>query len=277
MPTFMVFKNGAPVTTVRGANQAQLADAVRKLAAEADNESGAGGGGFAEAGGSSSSSGGGSAWLGAAVPRGYSDITEHVDVRGLDLLNADPAFGDARGLFATTKPSALAAGAGKGKGAAGSASTGDAGAKDWVESDSDEQLMLYLPFMARVRVHTLLLTSLPSASNGGNDEVPKRPRTVHLYLNPARTLGFEEAEGMAPVQALTLRPDDWDAATGTARAELRFVKFQNVTSLVVFVVDGEDAEGRGERVRIDRLRVLGEVGEKRELGKLEKIGDHPGE
>ena len=53
--------------------------------------------------------------------------------------------------------------------------------------------------------------------------------------------------------------------------ELRFVKFQNVTSLVIFVVDGE---GDGEKVRVDRLRIVGESGEKRDLGKLEKVGDH---
>ena len=271
MPTFMVFKNGAAVSTIRGADKSKLADAVQKLAAEADNDSGSGAGGFAEA----SSGAGGNTWLGASVPRGYSDITEHVDVRGLDLLNADPAFGDARGLFAAAKPSALAPDKGKGKGAAGGDAAEDA-KRDWVESDSDEQLMLLVPFQARVRVHTLLLTSLPP-TDGADDEAPKRPRTVHLYINTAGTLGFEEAEGVTPTQAVTIRPDDWDPATGTAKAELRFVKFQSVTSLVVFVVDGEEVDGRGERVRLDRIRVLGEVGEKRELGKLEKIGDASGE
>lgn len=51
---------------------------------------------------------------------------------------------------------------------------------------------------------------------------------------------------------------------------MRFVKFQNVTSLVLFVVDGE---GEGEKVRVDRVRIIGETGEKRDPGKLEKI-DH---
>ena len=266
MPTFMIFKNAQPVQTIRGADPAQLQDAVRKLAAEADSDGG-GSGGFAAASGS-----GGSRWLGAALPRGYSDVTDQVDVRGLDLLNADSAFGDARTLFAGGKPAALDAG--KGKGAASGAEAGD-GKKDWVESDSDEQLMLYAPFMARVRLHTLLVTSLPPVN--GDDETPKRPRTIHLYTNSARTLGFDQAESLEPTQIVQLRTDDWDAKTGTAAVPLRFVKFQNVTSLVVFVVDGEEVDDRGERVRVDRLRVLGEVGEKRELGKLEKIGNQPGE
>ncbi|KAK5156431.1 Thioredoxin-like protein 1, partial [Cryomyces antarcticus] len=73
---------------------------------------------------------------------------------------------------------------------------------------------------------------------------------------------------------ITLSPQDWDAKTATAKVELRFVKFQNVTSLIVFVVDGE---GSGEKTRIDRLRIVGETGEKRSMGKLEKIGDEQGE
>jgi hypothetical protein len=50
---------------------------------------------------------------------------------------------------------------------------------------------------------------------------------------------------------------------------LRFVKFQNVTSLVLFVVE---SEGDNEKVRIDRIRIIGESGEKRG-GKIEKISD----
>ena len=62
---------------------------------------------------------------------------------------------------------------------------------------------------------------------------------------------------------------DWDA-TGTATLSLRFVKFQNITSLVLFIVDGE---GEGEKVRIDRVRIIGGTGERRDPGKLEKVGD----
>ena len=90
---------------------------IKSLAAEAENESGSGG--FGESG----SSGGGH-WRGAGLPRGYTDATEHVDVRGLDLLNADSEFGGVRTLFDSSQPTALK----KGKGAA----TGSDTQKDWV-------------------------------------------------------------------------------------------------------------------------------------------------
>lgn len=251
----MIFKNKQVVETIRGADPRKLSDAVKKLAAEADSDGSTASGGFGESSGTM--------WLGASVPKGYSDVTDQVDVRGLDLLNADSEFGTAKTLFGGSKPSALDAGKGKTK-----SEDKDSG-KDWVETDTDEQLMLYIPFQSTLKVHTLHITSLP-AKGGEDDEVPMRPKTIQVYSNRAHVLGFEEAEDLPATQAITLRPQDWDEKTGTAKVELRFVKFQNVTSLVVFIVDGE---GSGEKVRVDRLRILGETGERRELGKLEKI-DH---
>lgn len=100
-----------------------------------------------------------------------------------------------------------------------------------------------------------------------------RPKTIKVYINTPHILGFDEADDIPATQTITLSAADWDE-TGTATIPLRFVKFQNVTSLVLFVVDGE---GESDTVRLDRLRVVGESGEKRELGKLEKVGDEVGE
>lgn len=191
-------------------------------------------------------------------------MSDQVDVRGLDLLNADSDFGTVRTLFETTKPTGLSTG--KGKGAASESSS----KKDWVESDVDEQLMLYIPFTATLKLHTIQITSLPSrADDDDDDEIPLRPKTIHLYSNRQHNLGFEEAEDITSTQTIELKPSDWDEKTGTAKIELRFVKFQNVSSVVLFVVDGE---GDGEKTRIDRIRLIGETGEKRDMGKLEKIG-----
>ncbi len=96
--------------------------------------------GSADQGGSGSGSG--LAWKGADLPRGYVDISDTIDLRGLELLNADTDF-SVRTLFNKEKPSALKKG--------DNTST----EKDWVESDTDEQLMLYTPFNSSVKLHTL--------------------------------------------------------------------------------------------------------------------------
>lgn len=248
MPTFMIFKNGRETQRIRGADPRALDAAVKSLAAEASSSSGDA---------SSSSSSG--TWLGTSLPRGYTDVTSSVDVQGLDFLNVDSAFGNARTVFETSAPSSISKGkeAGEGK-------------KDWIESDTDEQLMLFIPFQSTLKVHGLHLTSLPPA----DDDDVMRPKTLHIYSNRSNVLGFDEADSIPPTQTVNLEEGNWDAKTGTARVDLRFVKFQNVTSIVIFVVDGD---GEGEKTRIDRIRIVGETGESRKMGKLEKIGDEQGE
>ncbi|KAE8366191.1 PITH domain-containing protein [Aspergillus caelatus] len=252
MPTFIVFERGRPTSTVKGADPKKLSDVVRKLASEASKP---------DEGGEGSSGSSDTDWTGLAAPKGYADITDQYDPKGLELLNRDSEFGTVKTLFETSKPSALNNGKGK--------------AKDWVESDTDEQLMLFVPFQSTLKVHSLQITSLPpSDGDDDDDEVPMRPQTIHLYTNRSHVLGFDEADGIDPVQTVTIQPEDWDKKTGTAKIDLRFVKFQRVTSLVMFFVDGD---GDSDKLRVDRIRIFGEAGEKREMGKLEKIGDEPGE
>ena len=102
-----------------------------------------------------------------------------------------------------------------------------------------------------------------------------RPKTIKLFTNKPHNLGFDEAEDTSATQTFELSDKDWNAL-GTANIPLRYVKFQNINSLVLFVVDG-DGSSDSEKVRLDRIRLIGEAGEKREMGKLEKIGDEPGE
>ena len=258
LPTFIIFKNTEIVESIKGADPQKLQAVVKKLSAEADSD---GANGFGE-----TSSGGSASWTAASLPKGYSDVTDQVDVRGLDLLNSASEYGTARTLFDNSKPSSLDSGKGKGKGKRPSNEEEDK--MDWVESDTDEQLMLYVPFMSTLKVHTIHITSLLAKDD---DEPPMRPKTIQIYSNRAHVLGFDEAEDLQATQTITLNSRDWDEKTGTAKIELRFVKFQHVTSLVVFIVDGD---GDGEKVRIDRIRIVGESGEKRDPGKLEKVGEH---
>ncbi|KAJ5928577.1 Thioredoxin [Penicillium verhagenii] len=253
-PTFIVFENGRKTQTVAGADPRRLNEVIQKLATEATKSDGA-------ASGDAESSGTG--WVGTTVAKGYADVTDQVEVKGLELLNRDSERGEARVLFAGNKPSGIA---GKGKAKA-------EGKADWVESDTDEQLMLYVPFQSTLKVHSLHVTSFAVADED-DDEAPMRPKTIKLYVNRSHVLGFDEADDIPAVQTVEIKEEDWDAKTGTARIDLRFVKFQNVTSLVLFFVDGD---GDSEKLRVDRVRIIGDSGEKRSMGKLEKIGDEPGE
>ncbi|KAF3906239.1 Thioredoxin [Dactylellina cionopaga] len=252
MPTFVIFKDGAETDRIRGADGQKLQKAVKDLLAHA--------GGNAIASSSSSSS---STWAGGDIPRNYKVVNSEIDVKGLDCMNWKSELGNARTLFDTSAPSTDAKGGGKGKG------KGTEGGPDWMESDTDEQLMLFIPFSSVVKVFQLQITSRPPPSDDDDDEAPRRPRNIKIYTNNAHILGFDEAESKEPIQSVELSESDWND-NGTAVINTRFVKFQAVSTLTLFIVD---AEGGAESVRVDRIRIVGETGEKKEIGKLEKVGD----
>lgn len=171
LPTFMIFKQGQAVETIQGADRAKLESAVRKLVAEFSGSSS----GFGEASGSGN-------WRGGELPKGYRDVTDQVDIKGTELLNADGDFGTVRVLFNEGKPSALA----KGKGA-------ESTEKDWVESDTDEQLMLFVPFQSTLKAHTIqvcIFYSLQFTGKYTDCEILKNrsphypPRTMMTTMSP---------------------------------------------------------------------------------------------
>ena len=138
-----------------------------------------------------------------------------------------------------------------------------------MKSDTDGQLMLYIPFQSTLKVHGIHLTALQSNSEDDED-TPLRPKNVRIIKNRAQIIDFSEAEDTPATQEITLSPKDWDSKSGTAKIDLRFVNFQNVSSLIVFVVDNEQ---ESDETRLDRVRVVGVTGEKRDPGKLEKVGE----
>ncbi|OPB35968.1 thioredoxin [Trichoderma guizhouense] len=241
LPTFLLFRSGKVIHKVQGANPTELRAVIEKLASELES--------LAEGSGSGSGSGG--IWKGAEIPRGYSDITDQVELRGCELLNADDDAGPVKVLFESSQPSALREGA--------------SAAKDWVQSGSDDQLLLFIPFQSTIKLHTLQITSFPPE---GNSDV-SRPGVLHLFINRTSNMDFGEAEDAEPTQAITLEPQDWNT-DGTANISLRFVKFQKTTTLTIFVQKGD---GEAETVRIDRIKLIGEAGAKRDMGKLQKLDD----
>lgn len=128
----MVFKQGKAVEKVQGADVQKLQRVVQDLAKMATDAAGP------------SNSGSGSSWRKIELPKGYGDVTDQVEIRGLELLNSDREFGTVKSLLETGKPTALN-NTGKEK----------ADTKDWVESDTDEQLMLFMPFQANLKIHSV--------------------------------------------------------------------------------------------------------------------------
>ncbi|KIP03679.1 hypothetical protein PHLGIDRAFT_121377 [Phlebiopsis gigantea 11061_1 CR5-6] len=120
-------------------------------------------------------------------------------------------------------------------------------------SDVDEQLILTIPFNQMVRVRALVLTSKGPAA--------QRPVRAKIFVN-VPTLGFDDATTLPPVQELELTETQ---LTQGARIPLRFVRFQSVNSLHIFI----ESNGGDEQTRIDGVDVLGtQAGTTRDLSGL---------
>ena len=61
-----------------------------------------------------------------------------------------------------------------------------------------------------------------------------RPKTIRLFTNRQNAIGFDEAESVEATQELNLTDTNYNAE-GTAVINLRFVKFQRVNTLTVFL------------------------------------------
>ncbi|KAJ7684817.1 PITH domain-containing protein [Mycena polygramma] len=115
---------------------------------------------------------------------------------------------------------------------------------NYLLSDADEQLLLNIPFHQSVRVRSIVIRS------AAGEQAPKR---VKLLVNRP-SIGFEDVEDAEePEVAQILDISEDDVRNGRPIA-LRFVRFQTVTSLHIFVVSNQ---GGADETRIDGVDVLG--------------------
>jgi hypothetical protein len=98
-----------------------------------------------------------------------------------------------------------------------------------LRSDTDEQLILHIVFNETVKLHSLNIVA---------PEPEAAPVTVKLFLNQPN-FGFSDAESVEPTQVLELTEEDYRADKVTL---LKFVKFQRVASLTIFVESNNGAE-----------------------------------
>ena len=107
-----------------------------------------------------------------------------------------------------------------------------------LESDADEQLLITLSFNCKVKLHSIAI--------GGPGE--RAPKAVRLFAN-ATQLGFDDVEDMASSQDLELEPEKLGE-----RLELKFVKFQSVEKITIFV---QSNQGDEESTALSLLKFWG--------------------
>lgn len=110
----------------------------------------------------------------------------------------------------------------------------------YLESDCDEQLIISLAFSQAVKIHSLKIKA----------PADKGPKNLKLFINQPNTLDFDAASSNVAVQELELTPKDLEGNP----VNLRYVKFQNVQNIQVFVRDNQSG---GEVTQIDHIQLYG--------------------
>lgn len=133
-----------------------------------------------------------------------------------------------------------------------------------IVSDADSQILIYVPLTNKSKIYSILIrTGKDSKKPDGDDLQP--PSSIKVWANTTGTISFEDAAGGSGAlhDGEIASPD----ANGWSEIKLRYVRFQNVSSLLIFL-DGEDED---ESTTLQRIVLIGNKGDSREQGKLEKV------
>lgn len=102
------------------------------------------------------------------------------------------------------------------------------------KSDADEQLIIHVAFTEFVKVHSIKLTEF----NMGR-EPEDNPTRIQLFVNRCN-LGFEDIDDVDPTSVLELTPQD--LREGAEPIALKFVQFQRVKGITLFIEDNNGGE-----------------------------------
>ncbi|XP_048707705.2 thioredoxin-like protein 1 isoform X1 [Caretta caretta] len=149
------------------------------------------------------------------IPKGYMDLMPFINKAGCECLNES----DEHGFDNCLRKDAT-----------------------YLESDCDEQLLITVAFNQPVKLYSM---KLQGPDNG------QGPKYIKIFINLPRSMDFEEAERSEPTQALELTPDD---IKEDGIVQLRYVKFQNVNSVTLFV---QSNHGDEETTRITYFTFIG--------------------
>lgn len=132
----------------------------------------------------------------------------------------------------------------------------------YLESDCDDQLMITLAFSQPVKLHSIKIIAPEEYG----------PKTLKLFLNQPRSLDFDKAESSDSVQLLDLSRDD--LVEGAKPVQLKYVKFQNVNSLTIFVKDNQTGK---DTTRITQIILIGSPVAATNMNEFKRLGGKQGE
>lgn len=131
----------------------------------------------------------------------------------------------------------------------------------YLASDCDEQLIITIAFNQAVKIHSIKMKA--PAKNA--------PKKVKVFINLPVTFDFDQASSAVAVQEIECTPKDFEDGN---LINLRFVKFQNVQNITLFVVDNLSGD---EKTIIEHLTFIGAPVATTRMDDFKRIGGKKGE
>ncbi|XP_042518208.1 PITH domain-containing protein At3g04780 [Macadamia integrifolia] len=126
----------------------------------------------------------------------------------------------------------------------------------YLESDADEQLLIYIPFTQVIKLHSIVV-------KGPEEEGPKN---VKLFANKEH-MGFSNVSDFPPSDTAVLSTENLEGKP----VILKYVKFQNVRSLTIFI---EDNQSGADITKVQKIVLYGTTVETTDMKGLKKIDEH---
>jgi len=128
-------------------------------------------------------------------------------------------------------------------------------------SDCDEQLLIRTAFIQPIKLHSIMFKA------GG--DIEQAPKTIRLFVNVTNPLDFDDAESAPATQELEL-----DSKLLGTMIPLRFVKFQNVQNLTIFI---KDNLGGGDVTALSRIQFIGQTMSQTNMNEFKRVAGKVGE
>ncbi|TRY54242.1 hypothetical protein DNTS_010107 [Danionella cerebrum] len=170
------------------------------------------------------------------IPKGYMDLMPFVNKAGCECLNESDDCGFENCLMKYSS--------------------------SYLESDCDEQLLITMAFSQPVKLYSMKLLSADFAH---------APKTVKIFINHPRSMGFDDAESSEATQALELSEEDYKE---DGIIPLRYVKFQNVNSVTLFI---KSNQGDEETTKINYLTFIGTPLQATNMNDFKRVAGKKGE
>mmetsp|Transcript_36113 Transcript_36113/g.32500 ORF Transcript_36113/g.32500 Transcript_36113/m.32500 type:complete len:172 (-) Transcript_36113:140-655(-) len=132
----------------------------------------------------------------------FEDLTGNIEKTGVEILNMDPKFSAENCIF-------------------------NRGPLFIRSEKGDPQLLINISFTGPVKIHHMQIRARDTAS---------RPTSIKVYVNQLG-IDFSSVEDSEPTQEFELDNSDYEGVTN-----FKYVKFQHVKTLTIFVEENNGAE-----------------------------------